>query len=317
MSDNALTVVSNDIFDTREAFEARLVDRSMNFEAEAGFAIQIISGSDYMLKAAYSNRQAVVNAVQNVAAIGLSLNPAKKHAYLVPRKPGNGGGVQVCLDISYMGLIELAVASGSVLWAQAKVVHMADGFEDNGPGALPTHKFNPFAKDRGEIIGVYAVAKLASGDYLSETMSVDDINAIRDRSEAWKSGKTCPWRTDWSEMGKKTVIKRASKYWPKTDRLQQGIHYLNTDGGEGLADLVVNAPAPPAPPAGAAPFDPDAWIRKALVTKTEQELTSVYGQAMADAAKVRDRDGATRFKEAALKHRESIRTNTIDMKEAA
>ena len=38
-------------------------------------------------------------------------------------------------------------------------------------------------------------------------------------------------------MLKKTVIKRAYKTWPKTDRhnrLDEAIQYLNTEGGEGL-----------------------------------------------------------------------------------
>ncbi len=38
-------------------------------------------------------------------------------------------------------------------------------------------------------------------------------------------------------MAKKTVVKRAYKYWPKTERLDTAIHHLNTDGGEGLAVL--------------------------------------------------------------------------------
>lgn len=36
-------------------------------------------------------------------------------------------------------------------------------------------------------------------------------------------------------MVKKTVIKRAYKLWPKTDRLDGAVHYLNTENGEGLA----------------------------------------------------------------------------------
>ena len=38
-------------------------------------------------------------------------------------------------------------------------------------------------------------------------------------------------------MVKKTVIKRAYKLWPKTDRLDEAVHFLNTEGEEGLADI--------------------------------------------------------------------------------
>lgn len=315
-----LALVESTILDTREAFEARLTDRSLNFDSEAGFALQLLSKSDYALGVALKQQQSVVNAVTNVAAIGLSLNPALKHAYLVPRKDGNGV-VQILLDVSYMGLVELAMSCGAIRLAQAKLVHEGDArFIDNGPGLAPTHEYDPRSKSRGPVACVYVAAKLPSGDWHTEIMTVDDINAIRDRSDAYKAvqsgrAKSCPWTTDWEEMAKKTVAKRASKWWRGGDgRLEKAIHYLNTDGGEGLANVDGRAADVTSQAAG---FDPDAWIRKAQATKTEAELTAVYGQAMEAAAVVRDKPGAVRFKQAALAHREVLRNNTIDMPEAA
>ena len=40
---------------------------------------------------------------------------------------------------------------------------------------VPVHHRDPFAKDRGEIVGGYCVAKLAAGDYLTETMTLDEL----------------------------------------------------------------------------------------------------------------------------------------------
>lgn len=319
---NAIELISGDIYAVRDAFEACLVDRSINFDAEAGFALQILSANDFAIKIAQSNRQSVVDAVTNVAAIGLTLNPAKKLAYLVPRK-GPGGKMAICLDVSYMGLIELAVASGAVMWAKADVVCQADSFKMRGMGNAPDHEFNPFG-DRGDIVGVYCVAKLANGDYLTDVMGVGEVNSIRDRSEAWKSYqagniKSCPWATDWAEMAKKTVLKRGSKYWPKTDRLSRAIHYLNTDGGEGLEDIANQSSqqAQQQDQQSGAAYDVDAWIRKAQASKTEAELTKIYGEFMGMAAKIQDRVGAVKFKNAALgfraRLREELERNTIDM----
>lgn len=229
---SAIATISNDIYATRDAFSAVASETGLNFEREAGFAIQAIQGNDFMTKIAMSNRQSVVNAVTNIAAIGISLNPAKKQAYLVPRDG------KVCLDISYIGLMDLAMQTGSILWAQGEVVHANDSFALNGFDRPPTHNRDPFSDDRGEIRGVYVVVKTPDGDYLTETMSVKEVNDIRDRSSAWKAyvekKKSCPWVTDWSEMAKKTVVKRAYKYWPKSDRLDKAIHYLNTDGDQGI-----------------------------------------------------------------------------------
>ncbi|PPC95206.1 MAG: DNA recombinase [Methylotenera sp.] len=219
------------VLSTRDTFASRLSDKSISFEAESGFAMQALA-TDYAMKTALGNKQSVIDAVTNIAAIGISLNPAKKQAYLVPRDG------KICLDISYMGLIDLAVATGAIKWAQAAIVYTSDNFQLRGFDEAPLHTFSPFDKNRGEIIGVYCVVKTADGEYLTHSMPISEVYAIRDRSQSYKSGKASPWKSDEGEMIKKTCIKQAYKYWPKVnERLQSAIQYLNTDGGEGLPQL--------------------------------------------------------------------------------
>lgn len=259
---NAIQTISNYVYGAEDSFQNVLVDRSLNFEREAGFAIQVLTASDYVAKLAAGDRQSVVNAVTNIAAIGISLNPAKKQAYLVPRKG------KICLDISYMGLIDLAIQSGSIMWAQADLVYANDAFTLNGFDRPPTHSFNPFSKERGDMVGAYVVVKMHSGDYLTECMNREDIDAIKNRSESVKAGKQSPWDTDYGEMAKKTVVKRAYKYWPKSDRLDQAIHHLNTDGGEGLAALNAKPAA----------IDAGPIIEAARATKTVEELNAFWAE---------------------------------------
>lgn len=260
---SAIQTISNFVYGAEDSFQSVLVDRSINFEREAGFAIQVLTASDYIAKLAAGDRQSVVNAVTNIAAIGISLNPAKKQAYLVPRKG------KICLDISYMGLIDLAVQAGSILWAQADLVYASDAFTLNGFDRPPTHSYNPFSRERGELVGAYVVVKTPSGDYLTDCMSREEIDAIKNRSESVKAGKSSPWDTDYGEMAKKTVVKRAYKYWPKSDRLDQAIHHLNTEGGEGLAT---------AQPARAAVIDPQPIIDGLRQTKTIDELKAYWAE---------------------------------------
>lgn len=232
---NALAIVTGAIESARDDFSRVLADRSISFERESGFAIQQLQKNDYTLGVAMKNKQSVINAVTNVAAIGISLNPARKQAYLVPRDG------QICLDLSYIGLLDLAVASGSIHWGQAEIVREKDAFTLNGYDRAPTHTFNPFGADRGPIVGAYVVVKTHSGDYLTTTMSIDEIYSIRDRSEGWKAFyakkiKSTPWASDEGEMIKKTVIKRAYKLWPKTERLDSAMDHLNHTNSEGLSD---------------------------------------------------------------------------------
>jgi len=233
---NNLALIEQDIRKLQPIFESVAVDRSMSFDREVEFAMQILSANDFLMATAVESPQSLRDAITNVAAIGISLNPAKKQAYLVPRKK------RICLDISYMGLIDMAVASGSIRWSQAAVVHKSDKFRLNGYDRSPAHEFDPFDTLRGEIVGAYSVAKTADGDFLTHTMTIGDIYNIRNRSESYKSGRNSPWKSDEQEMVKKTVIKQASKTWPRTERLDKAIHYLNTDGGEGLEQLAEDAP---------------------------------------------------------------------------
>jgi recombination protein RecT len=224
----ALATVENKIFDCEQRFLA-VNTYKLNFKREASFALQLLAKNDFLLKTAQNNPASLEDALSNLAAIGISLNPATKESYLVPRSG------EVCLDISAIGLVKLATDSGSILWGQAKLVYANDEYENQGVSKEPLHKYKAFG-DRGAIVGGYVVVKTHTGDFLIEEMSLADCHAIRDRSEAWKAykaGKTksCPWATDEGEMIKKTILKRASKYWPKSDRVDEAVNLLNSHEG--------------------------------------------------------------------------------------
>lgn len=223
------------ILSVKENFE-KISD--VNFPKEAEFAMQALENSDHLYKVAMANKASLCNAVVNLSACGLSLNPVYKLAYLVPR------GGKICLDISYIGLLKLATDSGAIIYAVAKVVKEKDIFKLNGVGMEPTHDFNEFSKDRGAVVGAYVVAKLSTGEFLTETMTIDELHSIRNRTESYKSGKSSPWTTDPEEMYKKTVIKRASKLWPKTERLQKAITVLNEHEGINFDKNIIDVTPP-------------------------------------------------------------------------
>ncbi|HGO4163119.1 TPA: recombinase RecT [Serratia marcescens] len=204
-------------------FSGALTDQSVTWAKESQFAMQLFQKNDFLTKTAFGNPASAQNAIINVAAIGITLNPASKLAYLVPRDG------MVCLDISYMGLLHLAQATGSIKWGQCKLVYSSDTYESNGLDSAPTHKYNAFG-DRGEVVGGYCTVKTPDGDYLTEEMSLAEIKA----TEATSKAKNGPWKTFWAEMARKTIVKRASKYWPRAERLDAAIEYMNTDGGEGI-----------------------------------------------------------------------------------
>ncbi|AJI89230.1 MULTISPECIES: RecT family recombinase [Yersinia] len=203
-------------------FSSTLTDQGVIWAKESQFAIQAFQKNETLYNTAVGNPSSAQNAIINLAAIGITLNPASKLAYLVPRK-----GV-VCLDISYMGLLHLAQSTGSILWGQCKLVHSNDVYESNGLDRAPSHKYNAFG-ERGTVVGGYCTVKTPGGDYLTEEMSLAEIKA----TEATSNAKNGPWKNFWDEMARKTIVKRASKYWPRAERLDAAINYVNTEGGEG------------------------------------------------------------------------------------
>lgn len=202
---------------------------AVNFKQECFFALQAVQNNSFLATIALRNPMSLRAAVLNIAAVGLTLNPALKYAHLVPRDG------KVCLDIPYGGLIKIANDTGSVEWVQAELVRENDTFLYRGIGQMPEHTADYFG-DRGSIKGGYCIAKLFNGDFLITVMSAAECFVIRDRTSAYKKYKqggisTCPWVSDEGEMIKKTVIKRASKLWPKSERLSHAVAAINEHEG--------------------------------------------------------------------------------------
>lgn len=295
-----LQVLETSIQSAEAQFTAVQVDNSVSFHREAGFAMQVLTGNDFLAKVAMGNRQSLINAVTNVAAIGISLNPAEKQAYLVPRDG------RVCLDISYMGLIDLATSSGSIAWAKAELVYENDSFELNGVDQQPTHRRDPFSSNRGLVVGAYCVAKLPNGDYLTEAMSKADLDRIKGRSQSGKKGSG-PWATDEGEMQRKTVVKRASKYWPKSERLAKAIDMLDTDGGEGYADLQPKALSD----------DRMAELLAGVAeAKTEKELTEQWQEGVAYIKAHGSQANYTQYRAAVEQRGAQLKDEIVDVQEA-
>lgn len=212
-------------------FTGAATDQSVTWAKESQFAIQAFQKNDFLAKTAMANPTSAQNAIINVAAIGITLNPASKLAYLVPRD----GGVH--LDISYMGLLHLAQVSGAIQWGQCRLVHANDTYESNGLDKAPTHKYNAFG-ERGPVVGGYCTVKTQQGDYLTDEMSLAEIKQVENTSKA----KNGPWKNWWEEMARKTIVKRAAKYWPRAERVDNAIHHLNDDEGIEMEPVMPHKP---------------------------------------------------------------------------
>ena len=152
-----------------------------------------------------------LGAMMSAAQLGLEPNTPLGQAYLIPYK--NRGVDEVQFQLGYKGLIDLAYRSGEVELVQAHIVYENDEFICEY-GLEPKLVHKPADSDRGEAVKVYAMFKTKSGGYGFEVMSMDDVRRHAEKySQAYKSGFS-PWKTNFEEMAKKTVLKKVLKYAP-------------------------------------------------------------------------------------------------------
>lgn len=241
---NMLPTLKQKVMEVMPSFERiATTHKLVRWAEESQFAMQAISGNDYMQKA---TPESIQNSVINVASVGLTLNPADGYAYLVPEYNTQAKRVECQLRISFKGLIKLATDSGSIKWVKAEVVRKNDQFTYRGPCEKPDHQMEPFA-ERGEPVGVYCIAKTIEDDFLTDVMSWEEVQKIQACAKTQNVWQKWP-----EEMAKKAIIKRAQKQWPKTQRsaqLHEAVKVMNDHEGsedtteklQRTADYIIDA----------------------------------------------------------------------------
>jgi recombination protein RecT len=166
----------------------------------------------------------VAGCVVQASILGLEPDGVLGEAYLVPfynKKANNGkGGYECQLIPGYMGLIKLVRNSGELKTIDVQEVCANDEFDfEKGTESYIRHK--PALGERGDILYYYATATLAGGGQQFEVMTVDQIEAHRDKYS--KSAESGPWVTSPEWMYKKTVLRKLVKLLPKSAQAQLAV----------------------------------------------------------------------------------------------
>lgn len=157
------------------------------------------------------SQMSFLGALMNAAQLGLEPNTPLGQAYLIPYR--NKGQMECQFQIGYKGLIDMVYRNENIQTVQSQCVYENDEFEYE-LGLEPKLIHKPALKDRGDLILVYALWKSKNGGYGFEVMSREDIDAhARKFSQSFGSSYS-PWKTNYEEMAKKTVIKKCLKYAP-------------------------------------------------------------------------------------------------------
>lgn len=200
---------------------ARALPRHINPDRMARIALTAFRMTP---KLAECDPRSVFAAVIQSSQLGLEVG-LMGEAHLVPFKG------QCQLIPGYTGLMKLARQSGLVQDIYAHEVRVNDkftlklGMERSlehepltAPGGFPASD-----EERGEVAGFYAVAVFKDGSRTFVAMSRKEVEKIRDGSRGYQSAKQYKkesvWDSDFVAMGLKTVIRRLSKFLPKSPEL--------------------------------------------------------------------------------------------------
>lgn len=182
----------------------------------------------------------IIHAVFQAAELGLEIGGLLGEAHLVPYnvtiKDGNRERreKQAQCIVGYRGFIKLARQSGEISTVSAHVVYTGDVFSVDLGNEEIKHLPDLYAKDRGpqHVVASYMTVRYKEGGKQIDVMSRDDLERIRLRNKAGDDG---PWKTDYAEMCRKTVVRRGLKYAPISVHLAQVIEReMRLDGDDGV-----------------------------------------------------------------------------------
>lgn len=194
--------------------------------------------------------ESFLGALFQSAQLGLEPN-VEGQAYLIPynnKKCVNGKWTtvkEVQFQIGYKGYIELFYRHSNAASLDMHTVYENDSF-DFEYGTEPYCHHKPAIKDRGLVIGYYAVAKMKNGGNLFKFMSKEECiehgkahskcYITKEYDEVEKKYKdvtphfdsNSPWAKDLNAMCKKTVLIQIMRLLPKSVELQKAIAMDNT-----------------------------------------------------------------------------------------
>ncbi len=151
------------------------------------------------------------------AQLGLEIGSTLGQAYMVPFKG------QATFIVGYRGLIALAHRSGMVKLFAAHVVYEKDYFAYE-LGSDPKIVHRPcITEERGHPTGCYAVLQLNNGGHDFEYLSWPEVMQHGARYSKTFNNQNGPWKTNPTEMARKTLIRRLAKRCPMSIELAEAI----------------------------------------------------------------------------------------------
>jgi recombination protein RecT len=190
----------------------------------SSFISSVISVSQNNKLLRNAEPMSILSSAMVAATLDLPVVPTLGMAYLVPYKG-------VCsFQIGYKGILELAMRSGEFRNIIDEVVYDGQLVKKNkftGEYVFDEDSIKLDEKGQAKPVGVMARFDLINGYSKTIYWSLEEIEAHAKRfSQAYRSGYDSPWKSDFWQMAKKTVLKSLlNKYAPKSVAMQTALKF--------------------------------------------------------------------------------------------
>lgn len=179
------------------------------------------------------NRAQVIASMLKGAYLGLDYMQGE--AYLIPY------GNTVQFQTSYKGECKFTkrYSVRPILDIQSKVIRKGDIFKEAIIDGRPSFTFEPVPFSDEDIIGVFAYVLYKDGGMEYETMTKEDVDKTRNTYS--KASNSKAWKNSYSEMARKTVLRRLTKHIPCDFESVEAIKAWE-DGGDFDSNVVNRQP---------------------------------------------------------------------------
>ena len=199
--------------------------------------ISVANGNPQLRKA---EPMSIIGAAMVAATMQLQVIPTLGQCYIIPY------GSKAQFQVGYLGLLQLCQRSGQFKKILAAPVH--EGEYISGDEFDEDYVFDKKQRKSDKIVGYMAKFELLNGFTKVAYWDVERVKAHATKfSQAYRSGYTSPWKSDFDAMAQKAVLKSILKYAPKSIEMQNAVTFdqavVNVNSSY-IQDLDIDAFAP-------------------------------------------------------------------------
>lgn len=215
--------------------------QSLNWHSEKMYVELLVGRDERLAQAILDNPLSLMTALRDAAAMGLSIAPSLGHVYLIPQRPAKNLPPEIYAKVSYKGMEQSVLTSGTVLSISTDLVYENDTFRSGVNLDGPFMEFERNRGERGSLQGGFCLSRYANGEKHLEWMTAADINGCKAAATKAQGGNTpAVWVGSFAtEQYKKCIVRRASKHWPTSPVIQRLIENFDRDNPMAFGDFDV------------------------------------------------------------------------------